>query len=112
MEKSTAWLAAVTKMLRACLLPQSCCSSAYLLLAIMQDWAPVDTILAAGNSKLLHKHVSEDRLGTLGYDCSHLFGCFKVHLQPLIGAVALRKDTLPLLFSITTHSNEKKDPSS
>lgn len=110
-EESTAWLAAVTELLWACLLPQSCCGSAYLLLAVMQDPAPVDTILAAGDSKLLHKHVSEDSLGTLGYDCSHLLGCFKVHLQPLTGAVALRKDTLLSLFSITS-SYEKKTPSS
>lgn len=70
-------------------------SSAYLLLAILQDWAPVHAILAAGDSKLLHKHMSEDSFGALGYDCSHLLGYFEVHLQPLAGAVALRKERLP-----------------
>lgn len=70
-------------------------SSAYLLLAILQDRAPVHAVLAAGDSKLLHKHVGEDSFGTLGYDCSHLLGYFKVHLQPLAGAVALGKDRLP-----------------
>lgn len=73
--------------------PQS--SPAYLLLAILQDWAPVHAILADGDSKLLHKHLGEESFGTLGYDCSHLLGYFEVHLQPLSGAVALGKDRLP-----------------
>lgn len=49
-------------------------------------------VLAAGDSKLLHEHVGEHGLGTLGYDCRHLLGCFKVHLQPLVGAIALGAD--------------------
>lgn len=80
-------------MAMVCLWPWS--SSAYLLLAILQDWAPVLAVLAAGDSKLLHKHVGEDSFGTLGYDCSYFLGYFKVHLQPLTGAVALGKDRLP-----------------
>lgn len=63
----------------------------------MPDQAPVHAILAARDCKLFHKHVGEDSFGTLGYDCSHLLGYFKVHLQPLSGAVALgssnEKDT-------------------